>query len=122
MNNNRNNSNSNTNNYFKINVYDTFFGTEHYYRQPFSNIVLTDGAEYISGNGLGWLIDEIIYNKDIIKNEFTSITLKAENNKGIITWMDDKEIQHKKFIEYTDFFGEITLFLTSNVLMLKSEY
>lgn len=109
-------------NYFKLNVYGTFFGTEHYYKQPFSNIVLTDGAEYISANGLGWFINEIIYNKDIIKNKFVSITLKAENHKGVITWVDDEEKEHNKVIEYTDFFGKITLYLTDNVLMLKSEY
>ena len=84
----------NYNNYFKINLDGVFYGTEHYYEQPFTNIKLTDGIKYISGNGLGWLVDEIIYNKDIIKNVFVSIELKAENNKGIISWVSDDEKKH----------------------------
>lgn len=114
---------TNTNkNYFELNVYGTFFGTRHYYKWPFSNIVLTDGAEYIAANGLEWFINEIVYNKEIIKNNFVSITLKAENHKGVITWVDDEEREHNKVIEHADFFGEIMLYLTDKVLMSKSEY
>lgn len=108
--------------YFKINLYGTFGGTEHYYKQPFSKIVLTDGAYYVSANGCGWLIAEIIYNKDIIKNEFVSITFKAKNHKGVLTWIGDDEEKHSKIIEYTDFVGEVKFYLTDNVLMLISEY
>lgn len=107
--------------YFKIDL-NGFSGTEHYYQLPFSNIKLTDGAHYVCANGCGWLIAEIIYNKDITKNVFVSITFEAQNNKGVLSWIGDDEEKHSKIIEYTDFFGEIGLFLTDNVLMLKSEY
>ena len=110
------------NNYFKIDLYSNFIGTENYYKYSLRHIKFTDGITYIMKNGLLWFVEEIIFNKKILSNNFVSIKLEAKNNKGVITWRDDEEKKYKKYIDFTDFFGEITLFFCNDVLMLASEY
>ena len=108
-----------------------FTGTEQWYRHPIvKNTLYTDGIKYVAQKaGAYWLIDEITfqqYHPRIKNEEFQVWTLKVdlEESTARLTCDDGNDpILLTKLIGYTDFpFGEIEIYMASNVILLPNEY
>ncbi len=104
-----------------------FIGTENYYK-GWLGVLYTDGVQYISLNGLSWLVTDICsYQvKSEVKNlDFQSWTLKVNTDKTAVLTLTDgnnNKLLEQKY-SYTDCpIDEIKLYLIDNVLMLVSEY
>lgn len=103
-----------------------FTGTENYYKN-FLGLVYTDGLKYVAEEaGAYWLIDAIAsYQADLKKHEFQSWTLKQNPDKSWTLKATDgnDRVLVKQEIEFSDFpIGQISLYVSNNVLMLPSEY
>jgi hypothetical protein len=109
---------------------DHYCGTEQYYKlSHFAKTAPlgTDGIAYISRNGYGWLVDEIVMRVSagsrppflVAKFDHTIKTLTiAEDFEG------DKPLGRaivKKF-NYTDAERSLTIYITNDVMMLSGEY
>ncbi len=105
-----------------------FFGSEQMFFNPlFRRIQYTEGVQFISANGAGWLIDAIlshaIHTTKVAQEDFIVATLKVKDRKAILTFDDgnDKVVATQKF-DYTDFpLPEISFYLENKTLMLPSE-
>lgn len=106
-----------------------FYGTDKYYKHPFSRVVYTDGVQYFAqnaGGGAYWFLDECVINfATTFKNqEFLAITLEVKDGTGDVVVTDGNETTLiKKHYAYTDCpNGTYKFYLTDDVLMLASEY
>lgn len=107
--------------------FSQFYGTEHYYKHPFTKSVYTDGVKYFAEKaGAYWFLD-IVFSEyfTLMKKEgFLSINLKVNDFGADITVDDGNEnILVKRHIDWTDCpQGEYKFFYADSVLMLTSEY
>lgn len=103
-----------------------YYGTENYYNVMDVNV--TDGINYIMKNGYSWFVTDflslIATNHNSIKGqEFLSIKLKLDGNKGLMVVTDGnrKKLYTQKY-GFTDAKKQLNLFYTNGVLMLSGEY
>lgn len=102
-----------------------YCGTEKYTKMPLFTTVVTDGIAYIMQNGYSWLVtDALAYIENKLKDhEFLSIKLKLDsNNKHWVIDDGNGNVLHEQKLQYTDAKKELTLFWSTNVLMLSGEY
>ena len=107
-----------------------FTGTEQWYRHGLvRNVLYTDGVKHVAeAGGAYWLIDEIAFAQRfetaIAAQPFQVWTLTVKDRAAFLTCEDGNGRQvSSKRIDYTDFpLPEITLYFTSNVILLPSEY
>jgi hypothetical protein len=112
-----------------------FIGTENWYRNSmFPRFTYTDGIKYMAERaGAYWLIDVILShqrNPKALAVEFQVWTVKlittGRNNGGCRVAMTDGNTDAaiiSQTIPYTDFpLTDFSVYLTGDVLMLKSEY
>jgi len=114
-------------------ILNEYYGTENYYKLPFSRLVCTDGVVRLAEEcQCNWFINEInIAITELNRkrcSDFYSITLsksKRKNNSSAkITITDGNGYTFKtKNIQFTDFpLDEYEVWCIDNVIMLKSEY
>lgn len=107
-----------------------FYGTEHYYKIPFSKVVYTDGIEgFIRLCKCWWLISDlgIQYSaRTDIHKSFLIVRIKVNEDKScIIDLREDSDLEpiFTKDYDYTDFpLKEYEFYLIDNVFLLKGEY
>jgi hypothetical protein len=104
-----------------------FYGTENYYRHPFTQSVYTDGVRYFAEvAGAYWFLDIVFSEYDARTREevFLTIYLQAENGKADITVLDGNGNKFdEKHIDITDCpDGIYQFYFYDSVLMLTSEY
>jgi hypothetical protein len=104
-----------------------FYGTENYYKHPFSKVVYTDGVQYFAQEaGAYWFLDKALIEYALLHkaHEFLSIELMSANNQALVSITDGNDnILKTDAIEFTDCpEGKYCFFMTNNVLMLTSEY
>lgn len=107
-----------------------FNGTEQYYRHFSQRLVYTDGVQYLARTAQAyWLIDLVASYQtypQVQAEEFQTWKLKVdlENARAVATCDDGNDnVLITQHIPFTDFpLAEITLYLTSGVLLLPSEY
>jgi hypothetical protein len=109
-----------------------FIGTVNWYKHMLPGVVLTDGAQYLSANGAGWLIDAIASYQTIKFRDahpFQVWTLSVNDEQAALHMQDDEEGEFvvSQDIPYTDFpIHDFTLYASYNgeqlVIMLTSEY
>jgi hypothetical protein len=108
---------------------DQFYGTENYYKHPFSKtITYTDGVQFVAERaGAYWLLDKIIlaqkFQPLVAAEEFQVWKLVVAEDSAVLTCDDGNgNIVYTKQIEYTDFpLDEIEIWLTNDVMLLPSE-
>jgi hypothetical protein len=106
---------------------DQFYGTEQYYKHPFTSSVYTDGVKYFAETaGAYWFLDIVFseYTRLFSVDDFLSITLKVGESGADISVTDGNEnIITAQSIAFTDCpKGEYKFFYTNGVLMLTTEY
>lgn len=109
-----------------------FTGTEHWYRHSMVRQVLfTDGVKYVADEGGAyWLVDAIAFaqvgdNKAVAAEAFQLWKLMVRPDAtGTLTCEDGNgNAVYTQELAFTDFpLDEITLYFTSDVIMLPSEY
>jgi hypothetical protein len=107
-----------------------YYGSDQLYFNPlFRAIKYTQGVQYVSRNGAGWLIDAIlshaVHNKKVACEDFilAKLTVNLDARSAILTFDDGNgKIVARQKIEYTDFpLKEISFYLEGKTLMLPSE-
>lgn len=107
-----------------------FYGTEGYTKYMFG-LLLTDGVRFLAEQAeCFWLIDvvaSILHDPKVKAQDFLTIKFARnddENGSGTFTADDGNgNIVYTQKFNFTTFpLSEIKMFLTSNVLMLTSEY
>ena len=105
---------------------DNYFSTEQYHR-IFLGTIATDGVIYIMQNGYSWFVTDAI---SVIKYKFAheafltaELRVNKENSTADMVITDGNgHVMYKQHYMYTDAKRDLTLYYTSKVLMLGSEY
>jgi hypothetical protein len=107
-----------------------YYGSDQLFFNPlFRGINYTQGVQYVSRNGAGWLVDAIlshaIHTKAVAREDFILAKLKVNlaDHTAILTFDDGNgKIVARQAIDYTDFpLPEISFYLEGKTLMLPSE-
>lgn len=107
-----------------------FYGTDNYYKHPFTRSVYTDGVKYFAEQaGAYWFLDVVLTEWDaLVRREgFLTITLRVSRGSAVIDVSDGNGSYVKpRHIDYTDCpDGDYRFFFVAGepcVLMLSSEY
>jgi hypothetical protein len=107
-----------------------FTGSQQLFFSPlFRAIKYTEGVQFISANGAGWLVDAIlshgIFTPKVTCEPFILATLKVnvKTKAAVLTFENGngKKVAQQKF-DWTDFpLEEISFYLEDRVLMLPME-
>lgn len=111
-----------------------YYGTEQYHNVMSVNV--TDGIAYIMNNGYSWFVTDFLslvvtHHESIKDEEFLSIKLKLDGDKGLMEVTDGNEkILYTQQYDYTNAKRELNLFFTKlqrlskidEVLLLSGEY
>jgi hypothetical protein len=111
---------------------EAFTGSENHYRH-FTGLLYTDGVKHLADDCKAyWLIDAIsswqisskIKNDPMLRGiQFWNLRVKPDNSAVLTCERDMNDIALTQEIEYTDFpLEEAKFYLSSNILMLPSEY
>lgn len=105
-----------------------FTGSEHAYFNPlFRAIKYTDGVKFVSDNGAGWLVTDILAVccgvAKVKREPFVVVTFTVKGSKGAIVWDDGNENKlHRQNVDFTDFpDGKIKFYVENGMMMLPSE-
>ena len=118
-----------------LNGLSDFYGTEQYYKHPFTGVLFTDGIRYMAEScGAFWLIDEIAFAQRLPKirnddklQEIQFWTLTVKDKSAVLTCeRDEGDVAYRKTIDYTDFpLDEIKVWIEFGekpVMLLPSEH
>lgn len=106
------------------------YGSENFYRHPFSGLVFTDGIScLVCMANCMWLVDAIgSHQKRCMKDEslrdmqFWTLKRVGDNKFDLICERDTDDVAFKQRIEFSNFpLDEIKLWVENNTLYLPSE-
>jgi len=92
---------------------DNFTGTGHYFRQPLTDLLITDGVKFLRDNAdCQWLIDQIglAQKLEVIRNDpmlqilqFWELKSIGDRKAVLSCLRDEGDIAYSTLIEFTDF-------------------
>lgn len=113
------------------NTLNQFYGSENFYRHWTQALVYTDGMQYISENGGGWLLDAIAsyQNQKCLQQgmlrdvQFWELKVDTEKQSAVLTCVADSGQKPvvEQLIEYTDFPFDIQINVERTSLDGKKE-